>query len=48
MIEPGLNLENQEFHWIEEVIFVEIDIKITGFGCMVCKWQAKQSMMQTA
>ena len=24
------------------MISVEIDIKITGFGCTVCKWQARQ------
>ena len=24
------------------MISVEIDIKITGNGCTVCKWQAKQ------
>ena len=30
MIEPGLNLENQEYHYKEELISVEIDIKITG------------------
>ena len=29
MIEPDLNLENQECHWKEELISVEIDIKIT-------------------
>ena len=42
MIEPGLNLEIQESHWKVEVISVEIDIKITGIGCTVWKWQAKQ------
>ena len=26
----------------DEMISVEIDIKITGNGCTVCKWQAKQ------
>ena len=26
-IEPGLNLENQECHWKEEFISVEIDIR---------------------
>ena len=41
-IEPGINLEIQECHWKEEFISVEIDIKITGIGCTVCKWQAKQ------
>ena len=33
MIEPDLNLEIQECHWKEELISVEIDIKITGIGC---------------
>ena len=42
MIEPGLNLENQECHWKGEVISVEIDIKIAGIGCTVWKWQAIQ------
>ena len=42
MIEPGLNLEIQECHWKDELILVEIDIKIAGIGCMVWKWQAKQ------
>ena len=48
MIEPGLNLENQECHWKEELISVEIDIKITGIGCTVCKWQAKQIWHRSA
>ena len=42
MVEPGINLEKQECHWKEELISVEIDIKITRIGCTVCKWQAKQ------
>ena len=42
MIEAGLNLEIQECHWKGEVISDEIDIKITGIGCTVWKWQAKQ------
>ena len=33
MIEPGLNLENQECHSKDELISVEIDVKITGIGC---------------
>ena len=41
-IEPGLNFTNQECRWKYEMISVEIDIKITGNGCTVCKWQAKQ------
>src|SRR3954468_22921191 len=40
--EQGIILSNQVCHWKGEVISVEIDIKITGIGCTVCKWQAKQ------
>ena len=40
--EQGSNLANQACHWKYEMISVEIDIKITGIGCTVCKWQAKQ------
>ena len=47
-IEPGLNLENQECHWKKELISVEIDIKITGIGCTVWKWQAKQIWHRSA
>ena len=38
----GSNLANQACHWKDEMISVEIDIKITGNGCTVCKWHAKQ------
>ena len=48
MIEPGLNLEIQEFHWKEGMILVEIDIKITEIGCTVWKWQAKQIWHRSA
>ena len=48
MIEPGLNLENQECHWKWELISVEIDIKIAGIGYTVCKWQAKQKWHNSA
>ena len=41
-IEPGLKLENQVHRWKDELISVKIDIKITGIGCTVCKWQAQQ------
>ena len=41
-------LGNQECHWKGEVISVEIDIKITGIGCMVRKWQAKQIWHRSA
>ena len=47
-IEPGLNLANQERRWKDELISVEIDIKITGIGCTVCKWQAKQEWHYSA
>ena len=40
--EHGSNLANQACHWKYDMISVEIDIKITGIGCTVCKWQAKQ------
>ena len=40
--EQGSILANQVCHWKYEMISVEIDIKITGNGCTVCKWQAKQ------
>ena len=42
MKEPGLNLEIQVCHMKDEVISVEIDIKNTGIGCTVWKWQAIQ------
>ena len=42
MIEPGLNLDIQECHWKGEVISVKIDIKNTGIGDTVWKWQAIQ------
>ena len=47
-IESGLNLANQECRWKDELISVEIDIKITGIGCTVCKWQAKQEWHHSA
>ena len=46
--EHGSNLENQACHWKDEMISVEIDIKITGIGCTVCKWQAKQEWHNSA
>ena len=46
--EQGINLENQVCHWKDEMISVEIDIKITGIGCTVCKWQAKQEWHKAA
>ena len=48
MIEPGLNLEIEECHWKGEVITVEIDIKNTGMGGTVGKWQAKQIWHRSA
>ena len=47
-IEPGLNFANQVCRWKDEMILVEIDIKITGIGCTVCKWQAKQEWHNSA
>ena len=46
--EQGSNLANQACHWKDEMISVEIDIKITGNGCTVCKWQAKQERHDSA
>ena len=46
--EQGINLANQVCRWKDEMISVEIDIRITGFGYTVCKRQARQDMMQTA
>ena len=46
--EHGSNLANQACHWKDEMIWVEIDIKITGNGCTVCKWQAKQEWHESA
>ena len=42
------NLANQELHWKDELTSIEIDIKITGIGCMVWKWQAKQEWHNSA
>ena len=46
--EHDSNLANQACHWKDEMISVEIDIKITGIGCTVCKWQAKQEWHESA
>ena len=46
--EQGSNLANQACHWKDEMISVEIDIKITEIGCTVCKWQAKQEWHESA
>ena len=46
--EQGSNLANQACHWKDVMISVEIDIKITGIGCTVCKWQAKQEWHESA
>ena len=46
--EQGSNLANQACHCKDEMISVEIDIKITGIGCTVCKWQAKQEWHKAA
>ena len=46
--EYGSNLAKQACHWKDEMISVEIDIKITGNGCTVCKWQAKQEWHESA
>ena len=46
--EQGINLANQVCRWKDEMISVEIDMKITGNGCTVCKWQAKQEWHNSA
>ena len=46
--EQGINLENQVCRWKDELISVEIDIKITEIVCTVCKWQAKQGWHNSA
>ena len=46
--EQGINLANQVCLWKDEMISVEIDIKITGNGCTVCKWQARQEWHKAA
>ena len=46
--EQGINLANQVCRWKDEMISVEIDMKITGNGCTVCKWQAKQEWHKAA
>ena len=46
--DQGINLANQLCHWKDEMISFEIDIKITGNGCTVCKWQAKQEWHNSA
>ena len=47
-IDQGINLENQVCRWNDEMISVEIDIKINGIGCTVCKWEAKQEWHNSA
>ena len=47
-IDQGINLANQVRRWKDELISVEIDIKITGIGCTVCKWQSKQEWHKSA
>ena len=46
--DQGINLANQVCRWKDEMISVEIDIKITRIGCTVCKWQAKQEWHNSA
>ena len=47
-IDQEINLENQVCLWKDDFISIEIDIKITGIGCTVCKWQAKQEWHNSA
>ena len=46
--DQGIHLANQVCRWKDEMISVEIYIKITGIGCTVCKWQAKQEWHNSA
>ena len=46
--EQGINLANQVCRCKDEMISVEIDIRITEIGCTVCKWQAKQGWHNSA
>ena len=46
--EQGIILANQVCRWKDEMISFEIDIKITGNGCTVYKWQAKQGWHNSA
>ena len=46
--DQGINLANPVCLWKDEMISVKIDIKITGIGCTVCKWQAKQEWHNSA
>ena len=46
--EQGSNLANQACHWKYEMISVEIDIKITGIGVAVWKWQEIQIWHRSA
>ena len=43
--EPGINLANQVCRWKDEMISVEIDIKIIGIGCTVCKSAHKRLVL---
>ena len=40
--EKGINLANQVCRWKDEVISVEVDIRITENGCTVCEGEATQ------
>ena len=46
--EQGINLANQVCRWKDEMISVEIDIRITRNGCTVCKWQARHEWHKAA
>ena len=48
MHEPGLNMEIQVCHWKYEMKSLENDIKITGIGVTVWKWQAIQIWHRSA
>ena len=48
MIEPGLNMEIQVCHCKYGMKLLENDIKITGIGVTVWKWQAIQIWHRSA
>ena len=48
MHEPGLNLEIQVCHWKDVMKSLENDIKNTGIGVTVWKWQAIQKWHRSA
>ena len=48
MMEPGLNLSIQVWHWKGEMKLLENDIKNAGIEVTVWKWQAIQKWHRSA